>query len=454
MTAQPQLFRRRVAPDRSAPDEVMHQLMGQAGQDVLPAQDGPLPEHLKPNAARDGRPTQRANERRTGPRERVDRAEVNALASITELAASSGYLTGRNTGTCPVCGKAGLDVNARRNTAHCYHAGCDFQSVSPIGWLMQVDGYEFLEAVAVIKGAPLPERVTPRPRPSTAPVPRVEVPPAPTQRPFTPLAAAARDALWAQTTPVSEAALTYLLSRGFDGDELMAMGVGVADSTVPSDLLPLNAEGRPSLMWRDRVVIPTWAGDTAINLKARTLAPRPAQDPDGHYRKYLNVYGGSAALIGLEALGGTMPETVVLTEGELDWWTMRVLLPDQPCVAVRGLANLSTEQAALFAGCRVYVLLDADTRGNRMLLGDLKGLDDAQARAQLEAEGLSFGAAVEGRRLVRKLLQAGALPLLAETGTAGDLNDLLATLSREDALDTILTALSTAQPLRRRRRLT
>lgn len=437
---------RRQSPGMDAAEALLASL----GQTVIPASDATLPANLRPDATRDRAPIRRAPERRLAPRERVDRASVNAQASIKALVDQSGYLAGRNTGTCPECGKGGLDVNERRNTAHCYRAGCEFQSVSPIDWLMRVDGYGFLEAVAVITGQPLPERSEPR-QPLTV-APRAEIPAPIAQRPFTPLANAAKGALWAQETPVAVNALEYLLSRGFSGDELELMGVGVADSTVPDSLLPLNKEGRTSLMWRNRVIIPTWNGSEAINLKARTLEEKTPENAE-HYKKYLNVYGGSAELIGLESLGGQMPETIVLTEGELDWWTLRVLMPELPAVAVRGLANLGPEQAQAFAGCRVIVLLDADTHGSRMLLGDLAGQDDGQVREKLEGEGQKFGAAIEGRRLVKKLLSAGAMPLIAETGIDGDLNDLLANLDRDDAREIIAHAVANAAPVRKQRRL-
>lgn len=55
-------------------------------------------------------------------------------------------------------------------------------------------------------------------------------------------------------------------------------------------------------------------------------------DPDGRYKKYLNVAGGSAEFIGLD---GAPPAEVVLTEGELDYHTLRILLPYRACVAAQ-----------------------------------------------------------------------------------------------------------------------
>ncbi|MDL2344844.1 hypothetical protein QOL99_11870 [Deinococcus sp. MIMF12] len=449
---QPQLFQ---IPRTSASGDAMESTLLSLGQDVLPAPGGELPAALAPDLTLDlPAPSIQEQPRQVrGPWGRVDRAAVAAQASITDLVQQSGRIIRERVGICPACGRNDLDVNPTRNTAHCFHASCDFHSVDPIGWLMRVEGYQFLEAVAVIRGEPLPGRSEPR-QPLARPTPREKVRTV-TQRPFTPLALAAQQALWAQETPVSQEALNYLLSRGFSGDELEQMGVGVADSTVPSALLPLNSEGRPSVMWHDRVIIPTWRGGEVVNLKARTLTPAPPEgDPAReHYRKYLNPLGGSAELIGLEELGGMLPDGVILTEGELDYWTMRVLMPDLPVVAVRGLANLSPAQAQLFAGLRVYVLLDADTHGRRMLLGDLAGLDDAQATETLKSEGQKHGAALAGRRLVQRLRDAGADPWICETGAVGDLNDLLASMNREDTLGVILNAIETATPLRRRRRL-
>lgn len=434
------------AAERALMDIQAHQ-----EQEVVRGDARPLPAHLQPNAALDAPATQEGipGPTQTQRWERADPKAVNAQASITALVQSSGYLVRTGVGTCPACGKKGLDVSERRNTAHCYSAGCTFKSISPISWLMSVEGHTFPEAVAVITGQPLPTR--PERRPIARPVPAAAPAPEFVQRPFAPLALAAQQALWAQETPAAEAALTYLLSRGFNGDELEQMGVGVADSTVQDALLPLSSTGKTALSWRNRVIIPTWSGRACVNLKARTLEPKPAEDTEGRYKKYLNVAGGSAELIGLD--GNNAPAELILTEGELDYHTLRILFPDRACVAVRGLANLSPAQAQLLACSRVTVLLDADTHGHRMLLGNLRDVDDAAATAALKAEGLKFGAALEGRRLVRKLLAAGADVHLAATDTEGDLNDLLAHLSRDDARAIISAALLDATPLRRRRTL-
>lgn len=101
----------------------------------------------------------------------------------------------------------------------------------------------------------------------------------------------------------------------------------------------------------------------------------------------------------------------------------------------------------------MIVLLDADTHGHRVLLGDLSAADDAAATAALKAEALKFGPALEGRRLVRRLMMAGTDVHLTATGVEGDLNDLLAHLEREDARAIISAALLDATPLSRRRRL-
>lgn len=385
------------------------------------------------------------------PLERFDAKQINASVDMKQLVSRYG-LVPNHEGKC-ACpahsgGRTRATLHVYRDHVHCYHSGCGY-TADPIRWVQDREGVDFVDACRILSGQ-APRRQTERPvtfevkdlGPSE---PEVAI----TPRPLAPLALAAQSALWAAETPLAVQAMEYLLSRGFEGDELMTMGVGVIDKTVPDELLPLNRHGTASQMWRSRITIPGWVDGECVSIKGRTLLPEPEDNSDGRWRKYVNTAGNSTRPFGWDQELEEDGDEVIITEGELDLWTFKHLLPGIPVIAVPGLGNLSLDYAQRLAGRKVLLLIDGDTHVHDTTAGALKDATDEELKQHFEHSGPVIG----GRRLARKLLDAGADVWVCSTGAEGDLNDLMNQQGRENAIDTILSALNDARPLRTRRRL-
>lgn len=384
--------------------------------------------------------------------ERIDSRQLRRDYSARAVAGQYGLVAGNGgKARCPKCGKPELMIYD--DHVHCYTASCRvWWDVAQI--VMHYESVDFPDAVRILKGEG--PRGSSEPR-KLAPVPAVVE--QPEQRPQLDrdaLVAAARDAFWAQETEAAQAAMDHLLSRGFDGDDLEMMGVGVIDRSVPRELLPLNREGRPSRMWCDRVIIPGYDDEgRCVSIKGRTLQPEPVDNSDGFWRKYLNVAGSSTRPYGWSEAVVNSVQRVILTEGELDYWTLRVLFPDELVIAVPGLSNLNETFAALLAGREVVVLVDGDTQLLRSMTGDWKGLGNDELKSAALEAGLKPGPVVAARGLVQRLTAAGARVSVAATGLDGDLNDILRSNidDRETARQIISQALSSAVSLSKRRAL-
>lgn len=384
--------------------------------------------------------------------EKFDVNQIKSSVDMRNLVQQYGVSVSREgKACCPAHsgGRSSATLHVYRDHVHCYHSGCGY-TADAIRWVQDREDLDFVDACRVLTGQqPRVQGDAPRRQFEVTQLAPSEPEVVFEARPLAPLARAARDALWNAGTELAVEALEYMLSRGFDADELLAMGIGVIDNTVSNSLLPLNKNGKPSQMWRSRITIPGWVGDDCVSIKGRTLLPEPADNSDGMWRKYVNTAGSSTRPFGWSSELENDGADVILTEGELDYWTLSLLLPGVHVIAVPGLGNMNIDYAQRLAGRRVTLLIDGDTHVHDTTVGEHRNLDDDALKSIYAHSGPVIG----GRRLARKLLEAGCDVHVAATGRDGDLNDLLRDLGPESALDVICSALSSARSLRPRRRM-
>ncbi|MDV6376425.1 toprim domain-containing protein [Deinococcus arenicola] len=332
---------------------------------------------------------------------------------------------GRTHCTHPDHPDADGSMHVRGQHATCFGQKCRqddgrYHSEDVISVIQRFEGLSFWDAIRHLCDGEIPDV-------ADAPAPAAEESTASEPADWTALADAAHTALLAQGTQQAVDVLSYLYARGLSDDVITAARLGVIDSTVSTELLPLNSKGQPARAWVGRLTLPDLnAAGHATGIAGRTLEARPTDPEQARwYRKYLQPRGAAVPPYRLDLLRDDKP--VLLAEGQLDALSVLVALPTANVAALAGTGNIKAEDVAVLAGKKVYLLLDPDT-GH-----DLAGTDPGAARG--------------ARAAITALQAAGAHVYLVPRLADADLNETLVGLGAADFAELLTAHIRAAQPL-------
>jgi hypothetical protein len=148
--------------------------------------------------------------------------------------------------------------------------------------------------------------------------------------------------------------ISYLQERGFDLDMALKWGLGVVESPEPGHE-----------HFRNRLVVPYFNKTGIIGLKFRCMENHDCRTVDGGHQKYLVPTGQEDYLYNVISCD-TAGDTIHVTEGETDCWTLTDILPE-PVVGVPGAGKWRPHWPSHFRSfSRVLVWPDGDKSGRDM----------------------------------------------------------------------------------------